>query len=203
MIKNVVFDYGGVIMDWNPHYLYDPYFGSHEAALKFLEEVCTYEWDREHDAGKPVAQGTAELVAKFPEWEKEIRMYYGCFPQMIKGYVEGTADYALELKSRGYHIYGLSNWSDETFEMIRHEYPVFEQIEGMIISGQEGVVKPDPAIYKLLFERYNLKVEECIFIDDSPVNIEASQRLGMRGIVFENCARLREVLEPILAQNNG
>lgn len=179
MIKNIIFDFGGVLVDWNPHYLYDPYFGDSQKAEWFLTHICTYEWNAQHDKGKPIAEGTAELIAEHPEWAQEIALYYGQFPKMISGEIAGMAEYILQLKQRGYRIFGLSNWSTETFAMVEDKYPIFGLIEQKIISGYERIMKPDPAIFQLALQRFHILPEESLFIDDNAANIAAASRLGI------------------------
>lgn len=198
MIKNIIFDYGAVLLDWNPHHLYDGYFGSEEKAEWFLQNVCTYTWNTQHDGGKPVAEGTAELIAQFPEWEKEIRMYYGCFEQMIGGQIEGMYELITGLKQRGYHVYGLTNWSGETYPLVRHKYPIFDLMEGMVVSGDEKMLKPNAEIFELLLQRYGLKAEESVFIDDNANNCQGARNVGLQAIQFKDARSLAEELEKIL-----
>ena len=141
MIKNIIFDYGGVLLDWNPHYLYDPYFGDVDKAEWFLTHICTYEWNAQHDNGKPIAEGTAELIAEHPEWKKEIELYYGEFMKMMGGQILGMEEYIKELKSKGLRVFGLSNWSEETFALVRPVYPVLNLMEDMVISGIELFIR--------------------------------------------------------------
>ena len=198
MIKNIIFDFGGVLLDWNPRYLYDPYFGDEEKAEWFLTNICTYPWNAQHDAGKPVAEGTAELVAQYPEWEKEIRMYYSEFGKMIGGQVAGMEEYIKELKGRGFRILGLSNWSFETFAMVRPKYPILDLIEERVISGEEKVLKPNAEIYEILLRRFNIKPEESVFIDDNVNNIKGGENVGIQGIIFKDAEQLRADLEKLL-----
>ncbi len=198
MIKNIIFDFGGVLLDWNPHYLYDPYFGDVEKAEWFLTNICTYPWNAQHDAGKPVAEGTTELVAQYPEWEKEIRMYYDEFEEMLSGQITDMEDYIKELKGRGFRIYGLSNWSVETFAMIRPKYPILDLMEDMVISGKEKVMKPDAKIYQIALSRFGIKPEESVFIDDNVNNIIGCKAAGIHGIVFKDAGQLRSDLEKLL-----
>lgn len=184
MIKNIIFDYGGVLLDWNPHYLYDSYFGDVEKAEWFLTNICTYEWNAQHDNGKPVAEGTAELIAEHPEWEKEIRMYYDDFMKMMGGQIPGMEEFVKSLKDKGYRVFGLSNWSEETFALVRHVYPVLDLMEDMVISGIERVMKPDHRIFRLALERFGIKAEETIFLDDNPANVQAACEIGIKGILF-------------------
>ena len=180
MIKNIIFDYGGVLLDWNPHYLYDPYFGDAEKAEWFLTNICTYEWNAQHDNGKPIAEGVAELIAEHPEWKKEIEMYYGEFMKMMGGQIPGMEEYIKQLKAKGFRVFGLSNWSIETFSLV--------------ISGIEHVMKPDPRIFELALQRFGIKAEETVFIDDNPKNVAAANALGIRGILFEGKEKLEITL---------
>ena len=190
MIKNIIFDYGGVLLDWNPHYLYDPYFGDNEKAEWFLTHICTYPWNAQHDNGKPIAEGTAELIAQYPEWEKEIRMYYGEFMKMMGGQIPGMEEFIKELKAKGYRVFGLSNWSVETFALVRPVYPVLDLMEDMVISGIEKVMKPNHRIFELALRRFGIEAEETVFIDDNPNNVQAASEVGMKGILFKTKEQL-------------
>ena len=190
MIKNILFDFGGVLLDWNPHYLYDPYFGDVEKAEWFLTHICTYEWNAQHDNGKPIAEGTAELIAEHPEWEKEIRLYYDAFMKMMGGQIPGMEELVKDLKAQGYRIFGLSNWSVETFALVRPVYPVLDLLEDMVISGVEHVMKPDRRIFELALKRFGIDDSETIFIDDNPNNVKAACELGIRGIRFQSREQL-------------
>ena len=194
MFKNVVFDFGGVLLDWNPHYLYDPYFGDVEKAEWFLTHICTYEWNAQHDNGKPIAEGTAELIALHPEWEKEIRMYYDEFMKMMGGQIPGMEELVKELKANGQRVFGLSNWSVETFALVRPVYPVLDLMEDMVISGVEKVMKPDHRIFELALYRFGIKAEETVFIDDNPNNVKAANELGIHGILFQSREQLEKEL---------
>ena len=177
-------------MDWNPHYLYDPYFGDKAKAEWFLQNICTYEWNAQHDNGKPVAEGTAELIAEHPEWEKEIRMYYDDFMKMMGGQIPGMEELVKGLKVKGCRVFGLTNWSEETFALVRHVYPVLDLMEDMVVSGVEKVMKPDHRIFELALKRFGIEAEETVFIDDNPNNVKAANELGMRGILFQSRERL-------------
>lgn len=199
MIKNIVFDYGSVLVDWDPHYLYEPYFGDKEKADWFLTEICPYEWNNQADAEKTFPEIVAERVAVFPEWKKEIEMYYEQWIKMINPVpIAGMTEYVRELKARGFKTFGLSNWNKDTFALVRHQFEVFDILDGMVISGQEGVKKPDPAFFKILLERFHLKAEECVFIDDNEKNVEGARALGFTGIRFIDRPALESVLEPLL-----
>ena len=193
-IKNIVFDFGGVLVDWNPRYLYDKYFGDEQQAQWFLDNICLYSWNLQMDGGKPFAEGVAELQAEHPEWAEAIGIYHTRWVEMMGGEVEGTADVLRRLKEKGYGIYGLTNWSAETFPLIRDTYSVFGEFDGIVVSGEEHLLKPNAAIYHCLFERYNLQPEESIFIDDNADNVAAAKAVGMESVRFADAATLVQQL---------
>ena len=203
MIRNIIFDFGAVLVDWDPHHLYVPYFGDADKAEWFLTEVCPYQWNTEADAGRPTAEMTAERIALFPQWEKEIRMYYGRWLEMMGDQIPGMEQLIRDLKARGYGAYGLTNWSRETFPLVRDRYPVFALLDGMVVSGEERIVKPDPAIYRLLLDRYGLRGEECVFIDDNPRNAFGGESLGIRGLVFHDAEQVCKELDSMLPERSN
>ena len=178
MIKNVIFDFGCVLIHWDQHNLYDSYFGSKEKTDWFVDNICTWEWNNQTDVGKSFAESVAEKVAEFPEWEKEIRMYWDRWKDMIGGEVAGMKEWIHELKAKGYGVYGLTNWSSETFPLVKDKFSVFGMMDGIVMSGEEMISKPDLRIYQILLDRYGLKAEECVFIDDRKSNTEAGEKLG-------------------------
>ena len=192
MIKNVIFDFGCVLVYWDQHNLYDAHFGSREKTDWFIDHICTWEWNNQTDVGKTFAASVAEKTAEFPEWEKEIRMYWERWEYMLGGEVPGMVAWIEELKAQGYGLYGLSNWSHETFPLVKDKYPAFGMMDGIVLSGEELIGKPDPRIYQILLDRYGLKAEECVFVDDRLANIQAGEQLGIRGIVFDNCEQARK-----------
>ena len=194
-MKNVVFDFGGVLVDWNPHHLYDKYFGSEEKATWFLENICLYSWNLQMDKGKPFAEGIAELQAQHPEWREAIEIYHSRWIEMMGGEVEGTADVLRRLKAAGYKVYGLSNWSMETYPMIRDSYEVFSLFDGIVVSGEECLLKPDKAIYNCLLERYGLQPEESIFLDDNADNVAGAEAVGMKALRFESALQAEQELK--------
>ncbi|MCR4824269.1 MAG: HAD family phosphatase [Bacteroidales bacterium] len=200
MIRNIIFDFGAVLVDWDPHHLYVPYFQDADKAEWFLTEICPYSWNTLADGGRPLAEITEERVALFPEWEKEIRMYYGCWLDMMGEQIPGMEELIRDLKARGFGVYGLTNWSRETFPLVRERYPIFDLLDGYVVSGEEMTMKPDPALYRILLERYGLRGEECVFIDDNPRNAAGGESLGIRGIVFRDAGQARADLEKILAE---
>ena len=141
MTRNIIFDFGAVLVDWNPHYVFDNYFGDRDKADRFLSEICNMEWNSQMDAGKPFDQGVAELSAVHPEWKKEIELYRDRWTDMMGDAVPGMYDLVKSLKDRGLKIYGLTNWSAETFYRICGNYPVFSLLDGKVVSGEEHVIK--------------------------------------------------------------
>lgn len=196
-MKNIVFDFGGVLVDWNPHHLYDKYFGSREKAEWFLNNICLYSWNLQMDGGKPFAEGVAELQAEHPEWSEAIAIYHTRWIEMMNGEIEGMASVIRRLKMAGYGVYGLTNWSAETFPMIRDTYPVFQEFDGIVVSGEEHLLKPDAAIYKCLLERYALQAEESLFVDDNADNVAGARNVGMKAIQFTSAEELERELKDV------
>ena len=200
MIRHLIYDFGAVLVDWDPRRLYVPYFGDEARADWFLTEICPYEWNAQVDAGRSPKEVTEERVALFPEWEKEIRLYFDRWIDMMGDGIPGMEALVRDYKARGYGAWGLTNWSWETFPLIRDRYPVFGLLDGFVVSGKEKTVKPGPRIYRILLERYGLRAEECIFIDDNPRNTAGAEAVGIRGLVFQDAAQLRRDLDRILSE---
>ena len=178
-IKNIVFDFGGVLIDWNPRYLYRSYFRTEEEMEYFLAHICTNEWNAQQDAGRPFAEGVALLQARHPEYAEAIAIYHTRWNEMVVGAIQENVDWLRELKSQGYHIYGLTNWSAETLPGVMAKYDFFKLMDGIVVSGEEHLLKPDIRIYQTLLDRYHLRAGECLFIDDSPANIEGAKKAGL------------------------
>jgi 2-haloacid dehalogenase len=194
-ITAVVFDVGGVLVDWNPRHLYRQFFGADEAAMeRFLAEVCTAEWNARLDAGFPFAEGVAELMTAHPDRADLITAYYERWYEMLGGAFEGTVAILRELRRAGVRTYALSNWSGETFPGTRARYPFLDEMDGVLISGDVKLGKPDPAIFRVFLSRFGLKAETTVYIDDSAANVAAASGLGMIAIRFEDAARLRSDL---------
>jgi 2-haloacid dehalogenase len=191
----MVFDLGGVLIDWNPRYLYRKLFdGNEESMERFLSEICTPEWNARQDAGRPFAEATAELIARHPEQSGFIRAFFDRWPEMIAGAIEQTVEILSELKRTGHGLYALSNWSAETISYARDRYQFFEWFELAVISGEIGLVKPDREIFDFLLEKTGLRAEDCVFIDDSVVNADVARALGFDAIHFRSPQQLREAL---------
>ena len=201
MIKNIIFDFGAVLVDWNPHYLFDDYFGSAEKAQWFLDHICTNDWNRQFDGGKPFAEGLAELTAEHPEWACEIAVYWDQWEKMMGAAIPGMYELVADYKAAGYGVYGLTNWSSETFYRIEKNYPVFALLDGKIVSGDVRMLKPDAAIFHCLLDRYGLRAEESVFIDDTLANVEGARRAGLEGLHFTDAPTLRKELDSLLKKN--
>lgn len=193
-VTTIIIDFGAVLVDWNPHRMLDIYFGSVEKADWFIKNVCTSEWNTEMDGGKPFAQGIAERSAIYPEYAADIQAYYDRWIEMIGGEIPGMRELVAELKAKGYKLYGLTNWSAETFCLVRNEYPVFGLLDGMLVSGEEHLLKPSPEIFQRLVDRFGLTPSECLFIDDNAANVEGSIAFGIPAVRFFGVDSLREDL---------
>lgn len=198
MIKNIIFDFGGVLLDWNPRYLYKSYFNNDVEMEHFLADICNGEWNIKQDAGRPFAEAVKELQAKYPEYAEAIQMYDDDWEKMLKCELPESIDLLKELKSMGYGIYGLTNWSAEKIGYAFANYSFFSLFDGIVVSGVEKVVKPDRKIYEILLERYSLKPGECVFIDDNQDNVDMAKVLGINAIRFDNIGNVKEHLETLL-----
>ena len=194
-MKNIIFDFGGVLVDWNPRHLYRKIFSSEEEMEGFLAQVCNGEWNAKQDAGRPFAQAVAELQKQYPQYTEQIAAYFDRWGEMLGGEIPGMADLVRMLKRKGYKLYGLTNWSAETFPLARAKYSVFDMLDGMVVSGEEHIIKPDPEIYKRLLTRFQLRAPDCLFIDDSPANVAAARQLGFDAVRFESAAALERELK--------
>jgi len=187
-----IFDLGGVLIDWNPRYLYRKLFGDDEAAMEeFLATVCTPEWNRRQDAGRPVAEAARELKAAHPDCAELIDAYYGRFDEMMPGPIADTVAIVAELRERGTPLYALTNFSAETYAPAFARFEFLRWFRGVLVSGEAGVIKPDPAIYRLLVERFAIDPAEAVFIDDVKANADAAGSVGILGIHYTGAVALR------------
>jgi 2-haloacid dehalogenase len=194
MISNihaVIFDFGGVLIGWEPHRVYRRFFDDASQTAAFLAEIGFAEWNAKQDAGRPFAEGVAELSARFPQHARLIRAYHEYWEESITGPIPGSVEILHALKRRGIPVYGLSNWSAETFPLVREKYDLFTLLDGYLISGDVGLAKPDPAIFHILLERIGRAASECLLIDDAPANIETARQLGFETVLFRSPAELR------------
>jgi 2-haloacid dehalogenase len=191
----VIFDLGGVLLDWNPRHLYRRLFAGDEAAMEhFLATVCNSAWNRMQDAGRPVAEACAVLTAVHPDKAELIEAYYARHLDMIAGPIEGTVAILAELRERGIKLYFLSNYSAETYRLAVSRFEFLSWFTDGIVSGEHGVIKPDPAIYRLAIERFAIDPARAIFIDDMAINAAAARALGIHGIHFTSPDVLRAEL---------
>ncbi|MBN1378519.1 MAG: HAD family phosphatase [Gammaproteobacteria bacterium] len=191
----IVFDLGGVLIDWDPRYLYRKLFSGDDAAMEhFLTEICSPAWNVQQDAGRPLAVATEELVSRYPQQRELIKAFYGRWEEMLGGAIEASVAILQEVKNLGFPVVALSNWSAETFSLARKRYDFLNWFDDLVISGIEKVAKPDPEIYQILLKRTGRNAENCIFIDDSLMNISAAKGLGFVTIHYQSPDQLREEL---------
>jgi 2-haloacid dehalogenase len=193
-VKAVVFDLGGVLIDWDPRYLYRKLLDDEAAVEEFLATVCTPEWNAEQDRGRPFAEGVAELVERHPVHAAAITAYHERWPEMLGGVVDGAVEVLAELRAAGVPVYALTNWSAETFGVARERFEFLEWFDGVLVSGEERMIKPDPAIFRLLLDRFGLDPEATFYVDDSEQNVAAADRLGFDAVRFTTPAQLRRDL---------
>jgi 2-haloacid dehalogenase len=194
-INTVIFDLGGVLINWEPRYVYKNVFDSQEKLDWFFENVCTLDWNEQQDAGYPIAKAVEEKIAEFPEWGKEIRIYYDRWTEMLRGPIDGTVEIFRQLKTNtDLKFYALTNWSAELFPIALERYDFLHWFDGRVVSGEEMTRKPFADIYLKLLERYNVDASEAIFIDDNGRNIEAAQNLGIKSIHYKNSEQLTQEL---------
>lgn len=191
----LIFDFGGVLLDWNPRHLYRKLFPDDEAGMeRFLAEIHFDEWNHLQDAGRKFAVAVPELCSRFPQYSGLIRAYDERYPESILGAIPGTVEILSRLKAAGRPLYGLSNWPAEKYDLVRPQYPFLAWFEGVVISGEVGLAKPDLRIFRLLLQRIGRLAGECLLVDDSPTNTAAASRLGFDTILFESPPALEAAL---------
>ena len=194
-IKAIVFDYGNVLLEWNPRYVYQRYFPDDPQGMEdFLKEIDFMEWNAQQDKGRTFAEGVATLSKQFPHHADLIQAYHDHWVDSIGEAYWETVDLIHKLKEKGYPIYGLSNWSAETFPYAREKYNFFELFDDMVISGAVGFVKPEPEIFQILLDKIGRPAEECLFIDDALPNIEQANTMGFKTIHFVSASHLKDAL---------
>jgi 2-haloacid dehalogenase len=195
MITTIIFDLGAVLIDWHPKHLYRKLFADQAEIDSFLANICTPAWNEEQDAGRSIKDGTKILIAQYPEHEANIRAFYGRWDEMLNGTISGMMDILEELKkSRKYKLYALSNWSAETWPIALSNYSFLNWFDGLVISGLEGIRKPDPGFYQLLLDRYNIDPAAALFIDDNYRNVLAARQMGIASIHFSSAEELKKEL---------
>lgn len=198
-IKNVIFDLGGVLIDWNPEYVYlDVFDGDREKMKWFFDEICTMDWNDNQDAGYPLEKATEERVKLFPEYEEWIRIYYGRWEEMLGKQIDGTVAILKQLiDNPNYKVVALTNWSAETFPIALERFDFLHWFEGIVVSGTEKMRKPFNEIYELTLNRFNIEAAQSLFIDDNAKNIEAAEKMGINTIRFNNPTQLKSDLKSL------
>lgn len=194
-MRNIIFDFGNVLVEWHPERVYGEYFGDEAKAWWFLRHVADLDWRQRIDAGESLDACIVKLKARQPEYAEAIELYRSHWREMLTGEMPGMRELLIELRVKGYEIYGLTNWSMETFPEAREHFGILQLIDRYVVSGAERLVKPDPRLFRVLLDRYGLKAEECTFVDDNPDNVAAARALGMEGIVFHGAKDLRKQLK--------
>lgn len=194
-IDAIIFDLGGVLIDWNPSYVFDKMFEDENQKKHFFENICTHDWNEKQDAGRTLKEATEELVLQHPEWKGYIEAYYGRWEEMLGGPIQGTVEIFKQLKESGrYKLYALTNWSAELFPIALERYDFLHWFDGRVVSGEEKMRKPFPEFYQLILDRFQLNVHEALFIDDNTRNAKAAEAMGLKTIIFQSPAQLKEEL---------
>lgn len=198
-IDTIIFDLGGVLVDWNPAYLFKGIFNGDETKMNwFLNNVCTSDWNVAQDAGRTIEEAEKIKIAQFPEYEPLIKLYYKEWEHMFSGTIKKNVAIFKALKaSKNYNVYALTNWSAETWPKALQLFPFFKEFDGVVVSGQEHTRKPFDKIYNILFERYDINPEAAIFIDDNFENIQAAKKLGLNTIHIHAQADLKKTLKKL------
>ena len=192
-LKNIIFDFGGVLVDWNPRYLYENVFEDKIEMEYFLTNICSEAWNIQQDKDRSLAEGTAILIEQFPEYSEMIRLFYDQWEVMLKSSIVENVNLIPQLKEN-YKLYGLTNWSAETFPIALKRFSFFEEFDGIVVSGTEKLIKPDKAIFHVLLSRYQLSAAESVFIDDNIHNINAALEIGFHTIHINGSMNLEEEL---------
>jgi 2-haloacid dehalogenase len=190
-----VFDVGNVLIEWDPRHLYRKLFTDAARMEWFLTEVCTNEWNVEQDRGRSFADAVAHLVAKHPDLAAEIRAYDERWPEMIPGEIRETVVLLETLRANGTRTFAITNFSSEKFPLAQRRFGFLNGFEGVVVSGEEKLLKPDPAIYRTLLDRHGLAAGDCLFIDDSPKNVDGARAVGMHAHHFTDPASLAAELK--------
>ena len=198
-INTLIFDFGGVLIDWNPAYVFLKEFrGNQDEMSHFVNTICSWEWNENQDAGCSIKQAPEERVAMFPEHERLIRMYYDRWEDMLGYEHTDTVELLKKFIDNGtYRLIGLTNWSHETFPVALERFDFLSWFEGIVVSGTEKMKKPDARIYTLTLDRYNITARNAVFIDDKLENVHAATKLGIHGVHFTTDAKLKRDLETL------
>ena len=197
-VKKFLFDLGNVFFDWNPERILKPIFNDDERMNFFINNISFPLLDTRCDAGITIEVAVNDAIKKFPEFEKEIKLYYPNHGNMVGGFFQKTVDVFYKIKELNYPCFVLSNWSAETYEGMEEKYPFLKDFDGKIISGRDFLIKPDPAIYELAISRFDLIPQETLFIDDRLDNIEAAQKLNFQTIHLTNPSLIQDLIDPYI-----
>jgi 2-haloacid dehalogenase len=190
-IKAIIFDFGNVLIEWDPRYVYERYFPNDPEGMEhFLKEVDFMGWNAYQDKGRTFKEGVADLSKQFPHHAHLIQAYHDYWKDSIGISFTGTVEIMKQLNQKGYPLYGLSNWSAETFPYAQEKFDFFDMLDDMVISGQVGFIKSEPEIYELMLEKIGKPAQECLFIDDSLPNIQQAQKMGFATVHFETPEQL-------------
>lgn len=193
-VRTIVFDLGGVLIDWNPRYLYRKLLDDERDIDYFLTRICPQQWNACQDAGRPFAEAVAERSQQFPQFAGLIRAYHERWEEMLGGPIDGTVELLHRLARNGYRLAALTNWSAETFPVARRRFAFLQCFESILVSGELKLIKPDPRIFQRLLQVLGEPASACVFIDDSPANVDAAAAHGLRAIRFHDPAQLRQAL---------
>lgn len=192
---SVIFDVGGVVADWNPHYLYQRLIPDPVERERFLTEVCTGEWNARQDRGRPFDEAVAELVDRHPGQRALIEAFWHQWSQMLGDPIPGVADIVNELHRSATPLYGITNWSAETYPIAVRKYPELGLFRDTVISGEVRMSKPDPEIFHYALNRFGITADRAVFIDDNAANVSAARELGITSIAFTDATALRDDLK--------
>jgi len=197
VVKYIIFDLGGVLIDWNPEYVYlEAFKGDRIKMQLFFDEICTMDWNENQDAGYSLKNATEDRVKLFPQHEELIRMYYGRWEEMLGDSIQGTVDVLkIILENPKYRVFALTNWSAETFPIALKKFDFLHWFEGIIVSGTEKTRKPFEEIYQITLDRFQIKAENSLFIDDNSRNIKGAQNIGIQTVHFKNPNQLKKDLQ--------
>lgn len=197
-IKNIIFDFGGVLVEWDPRYLYRTYFTDEKEMEYFLANICNQAWNEEQDRGRTFTEGVSLLQSQYPDYHEAIQLYKDRWGEMLKGEIAEGVQLLKELNKQGFPLYGLTNWAAENIQIAYDRHDFFRLFEGIVVSGEEKLIKPDKRLFQILLDRYQLRPEESVFIDDSLANVHAANEMGFKGIHFGQIENVRAQLSILL-----
>lgn len=196
-ISAVIFDVGNVMVDWQPRTIFEPHFDDKDQLDWFMDTVVSMDWHKHHDAGRSFAEGVRLQSEAYPDYAALIGLYDSQWSDTIVGVIDGTIDAIKALKARSVPLYGLTNFNGPKFAEFRQSYDFIDLLDGVVVSGDEGLIKPDPQIFTLTLDRFNLQGEKTLFIDDSLPNIKAAEALGIVGHHFTGAEGLEQKLKQL------